>query len=78
MLAQLYRHGNGVDQCPVQTVNFLTDAAELGHVDASFELFQAYNKGYGVSKNKIMALKYLQLARDHQHLEAASIEFDEA
>ncbi len=76
LLAQLHRHGNGVDQCPVQTVNFLTDAAELGHVDASFELFQAYNEGYGVNKDKPVALKYLQIARNHQHLEAASIEFE--
>ena len=75
LLAQLYRHGHGVAQCSVQTVDFLTQAADLGHVDAYFELFQAYKDGNGVRKDKQVALKYLQLARDHQHIEAASIEF---
>ena len=56
-------------------VGFLTQAADLGHVDAYFELFQAYKDGNGVRKDKQVALKYLQLARDHQHIEAASIEF---
>ena len=75
LLAQMYRLGHGVERDLVEVVLLLEKAAELGDVDAYFELFQAYKNGYGTKKNSSKALHYLSLARNHQHLEAASIEY---
>ena len=38
-----------------------------------FDLYLAYKEGRGVRKNKKSASKYLKLAKENHHLEAASI-----
>jgi TPR repeat protein len=50
-------------------------AADHGDIDSYFELFKIYKDGIGVRKNKKTASKYLDLAKENQHIEAASIEF---
>nr|WP_227591491.1 sel1 repeat family protein [Acinetobacter sp. Marseille-Q1620] len=74
LLAQMYRNGVGVKPDLNEYVELLKQAAEFGEVDAYFELFKVYKEGIGVRRNKKCAVKYLNLAKAHQHLEASSIE----
>lgn len=74
-LAELYKCGQGVPSNLEQSVEYYKKAAELGDIEASFELFKSYKDGLGVKKCKETAEKYLNMAKHHQHLEAASIEF---
>lgn len=76
LLAQLYQNGSLVEADLKQSADLFKQAAELGDVDAYFELFKIYRDGVGVRKNKKTASKYLDLAKESQHIEAASIEFD--
>ena len=73
LLADIYKHGKDTEVNLKQSFELYKQAAELGDVDAYFELFKAYKDGLGIRKNKKMANKYLNLAKDHQHIEAASI-----
>lgn len=75
LLAQLYGEGKHVEADPKRSAALFLEAAELGDIDAYFELFKIYRDGIGVRKNKKTASKYLALAKLHQHIEAASIEF---
>ncbi|RZG47317.1 tetratricopeptide repeat protein [Acinetobacter wuhouensis] len=75
LLAQLYRDGKLVKEDLKQSATLFVEAADQGDVDAYFELFKIYRDGLGVRKNKKTAGKYLDLAKQNQHLEAASIEF---
>ncbi|MDQ9020612.1 sel1 repeat family protein [Acinetobacter sichuanensis] len=74
LLAQMYGNGQGVEADPKQRVALLIKAAERGDVDAYFELYQAYSQGLGIRKNKKNAVKYLDLAKQNQHIEACAIE----
>ena len=58
-----------------QSATLFVEAADQGDVDAYFELFKIYRDGLGVRKNKKTATKYLDLAKENQHIEAASIEY---
>ncbi|OTG67133.1 tetratricopeptide repeat protein [Acinetobacter silvestris] len=76
ILAQLYRGGVGIAADLPQSIALLQQAADFGDINAYFELFKAYKKGgLGVRKNKKIAIKYLNLAKENQHIEAAAIEF---
>ena len=70
----MYGNGQGVEADPKQRVALLIKAAERGDVDAYFELYQAYSQGLGIRKNKKNAVKYLDLAKQNQHIEACAIE----
>lgn len=75
LLGQLYQQGQLVTEDLKQSAELFKQAAERGDVDAYFELFKIYRDGIGVRKSKKNALQYLNLAKENQHLEAASIEF---
>lgn len=74
LLAQHHKNGLAGEVDWQMVIDYLKEAADLGDVDAYFELYQAYSNGTGVRKNKKTALKYLNLAKENQHLEAAAIE----
>jgi uncharacterized protein len=75
LLGQMYREGKCVDVDLSQSADLFKQAADHGDIDSYFELFKIYKDGIGVRKNKKTASKYLDLAKENQHIEAASIEF---
>ncbi|MBO3655910.1 SEL1-like repeat protein [Acinetobacter bereziniae] len=75
LLGQMYREGKCVDVDLSLSADLFKQAADHGDIDSYFELFKIYKDGIGVRKNKKTASKYLDLAKENQHIEAASIEF---
>ena len=75
LLAQMYQEGKCVEVDLTQSADLFKQAADHGDIDSYFELFKIYKDGIGVRKNKKTAGKYLDLAKENQHIEAASIEF---
>lgn len=73
LLAKMYQAGQGKGASAEQAFELLKQAADLGEVDAYFELYLAYKDGNGVRKNKKSANKYLNLAKENNHLEAAAL-----
>jgi hypothetical protein len=58
----MYRRGLGVAQDPVETVKWLTRAAELGHPGAVVQLGEAYWKGEGVKSDLTAAYMWIWMA----------------
>lgn len=75
LLAEIFKLGEDVPLDLEQSIEYYKQAADLGETDASFELFKIYKDGIGVRKNKEIAEKYLNLAKQNLHIEAAAIEF---
>ena len=73
-MAEIFKVGEGVSLDLQQSLEYYKSAADLGDIDAAFELFKIYNEGIGVKKDREIAEKYLNLAKQNQHIEAASIE----
>lgn len=73
LLAKMYQQGLGKAASAENAFELLKQAADLGEVDAYFDLYLAYKDGNGVRKNKKSATKYLNLAKEHHHLEANAI-----
>lgn len=71
MLAQCYIKGKGVKKNSHLTYMHWLLAAEVGDVDAIFNVALCYEQGIGVDKNHKMAFRYLSIAAEKGDVEAA-------
>ena len=70
-VSQLYKDGfRDIKQDDAQALKYLQKAAELGHLDAMYDLGVRYEKGIGVPFNSKTSLFWIKKAADKGHEKA--------
>lgn len=72
-LAELYLHGQGIEQDLDKAKTILMHAANKGHAQAQYRLAEALWHGQGFEQDQLLAKQYLYQAAEQQHPQALAL-----
>jgi hypothetical protein len=66
----MFEQGRGVAQSDVEAARWYRKAADQGHADAQYNLWNVFDEGHGVAQSNAEAVRWFRKAADQGGAEA--------